>query len=185
MGSVRVWVYGSDALLTQADREFRANSYSAVVLAAILAGTAMMATEYRTGMAGQIRISPARNRVYLIKALLLLVTVTAFFGMIYGRYLYQVLKGYGTSGIDFKAYSIMEWANHPAGLTIAGGIGIIFLKRFLGMLLVSAVAVFLTTRLKSFLLSAIVGIVALAVPLLLCLTEVGAVGIIMLNWFFI
>ena len=37
VGSVRVWVYGSDALLTQADREFRANSYSAVVLAAILA----------------------------------------------------------------------------------------------------------------------------------------------------
>jgi hypothetical protein len=155
------------------------------ILAGILAGTAMMATEYRTGMAGQIRISPARNRVYLIKAVLLLLTVTAFFGMIYGRYIYQVLKGYGTSGIDFRAYSLMDWAKHPAGLSIAGGIALIYLKRFLGMLLVAVLAVLLTTRLKSFLLTAIVGIVALAVPLLLCLKEAGALSYVMANWFFV
>lgn len=155
------------------------------VLAAILAGTAMMATEYRTGMAGQIRISPARNRVYLIKTVLLLVTVTAFFGMIYGRYIYQVLKGYGTGGIDFRAYSLIDWAKHPTGLSIAGGIALIYLKRFLGMLLVAVLAVLLTTRLKSFLLTAIVGIVALAVPLLLCLKEAGALSYVMANWFFV
>ncbi len=155
------------------------------ILAGILAGTAMMATEYRTGMAGQIRISPARNRVYLIKAVLLLATVTAFFGMIYGRYIYQVLKGYGTSGIDFRAYSLMDWAKHPAGLSIAGGIALIYLKRFLGMLLVAVLAVLLTTRLKGFLLTAIVCIVALAVPLLLCLKEAGALSYVMANWFFV
>ena len=155
------------------------------ILAAILAGAALMATEYRTGMAGQIRISPERGRVYRSKALLLLFTVTVFFGMIYGRYLYQVLKGYGTFGIDFKAYSLMDWAKHSSGVTIAGAIALIFLKRFLGMLLVALLAVFLTTKLKSFLLTAIVGIVAFAVPLLLCLREAGALSYVMANWFFV
>lgn len=155
------------------------------VLAAILAGAAMMATEYRTGMAGQIRISPKRNRVYLIKAVLLLLTVTAFFGMIYGRYIYQVLKGYGTSGIDFRAYSLMDWAKHPAGLSIAGGIALIYLKRFLGMLLATLIAVLLVRRIKSFLPTAVALLVILVVPLLLCLTDLGLVGVIMLNWFFV
>ena len=37
IGSVRVWVYGSEALVTQADEEFRNNSYQAMVFAAVLA----------------------------------------------------------------------------------------------------------------------------------------------------
>ena len=155
------------------------------VLAAILCGISAAAVEYRSGMADLIRISKERRKVLLCKGGILLGTVTVFFGMIYGRYLYQVLKGYGTAGIDCKAYSIMDWAKYQAGVTIAGAIAFLYLKRYLGMLLVTAVAVLLTTRLRSFLLTAIVCLVLLAVPLLLCLTEVGAVEWIVMNWFFV
>lgn len=155
------------------------------ILTAIFCGAAMMATEYRTGMAGQIRISPQRGKVYLWKGIILLGAVTAFFLLIYGRYLYQVLRGYGTEGIGFQANSMMDWAKYPPSVTIAGGIVILLLKRFLGMLLCTAVAVFLTSRLKSFLLTAIVCIVALAVPLLLCLKETGALSYVMVNRFFL
>ncbi|WP_283170140.1 sensor histidine kinase [Curtanaerobium respiraculi] len=37
IGSVRVWVYGSNALVTQADQEFRNNSYQAMVFSTLLA----------------------------------------------------------------------------------------------------------------------------------------------------
>ena len=37
VGSVRIWVYGSDVLLTQADQEFSNNSYQAMVFATVLA----------------------------------------------------------------------------------------------------------------------------------------------------
>lgn len=37
IGSVNVWVYGSDTMLTQADREYRDGSYRAMIVAAILA----------------------------------------------------------------------------------------------------------------------------------------------------
>ena len=37
VGSVRIWIYGSEALLTQADEQFRDNSYQAMMFAAVLA----------------------------------------------------------------------------------------------------------------------------------------------------
>ncbi len=37
VGSVRVWVYGSDTLLTQTDEQFRENSYGAMLFASVLA----------------------------------------------------------------------------------------------------------------------------------------------------
>ena len=37
IGTVRVWVYGSNTLLTQADQEFRDRSYQAMILAGLLA----------------------------------------------------------------------------------------------------------------------------------------------------
>lgn len=37
VGSVRIWVYGSEALLSQTDEEFRANSYQAMIFATALA----------------------------------------------------------------------------------------------------------------------------------------------------
>ena len=52
------------------------------------------------------------------------------------------------------------------------------------MLLCTAVTVFLTSRLKSYLLTAVVALVVLVVPLLLCLTDMKAGGI-SLNWFFL
>ncbi len=37
VGTVRVWVYGSDTLLTQTDQEFRNNSYNGIVIASVVA----------------------------------------------------------------------------------------------------------------------------------------------------
>ena len=37
VGSVRIWVYGSESLLTQADEQFSSNSYQAMVFATVLA----------------------------------------------------------------------------------------------------------------------------------------------------
>lgn len=144
----------------------------------------MMATEYRTGMAEQIRISPKRGKVYFWKGLILFGTVTAFFLLVYGRYLYQILRGYGTAGIGYQANSMMDWSKYPASVSILGGIVILLLKRFLGMLLCTTVAAFLTSRLKSFLLTCIVCMVVVVVPLLLCLKENGIISYVMLNWFF-
>lgn len=155
------------------------------LLAAILCGTAIMANEYRTGMAGQIRISPKRGKVYLYKGVILLGTIILFFGMIYGRYVYQILKGYGTEGISFQANSMMDWSKYASGIKISGGIVLLLLKRFAGMLLCTVAAVYLTSRLKSFLLTTIVCIVAIVVPLLLCLREGGVLEFLMANWFFL
>ena len=61
---------------------------------------------------------------------------------------------------------------------------LLYLKRFAGMALAAVIAMLLTRKMKNFLLTAVVALVILVVPLLLCLTEVGAVEWLSLNWFF-
>lgn len=154
------------------------------ILAAILCGTALLSVEYRSGMADLVRISPERGKSVRAKLLLLLVTVVAFFAMIYLRYIWQVVKGYGTDGITLQANSIRDWADVSAGISIRMKLCLLYLKRFAGMALAAVIAMLLTRKLKNFLLTAVVALVILVVPLLLCLTEVGAVGWLSLNWFF-
>ena len=154
------------------------------ILAAILCGTALLSVEYRSGMADLIRISPERGKSVRAKLLLLLVTIVAFFAMIYIRYLWQVVKGYGTDGITLQANSIRDWADVSESLSIRTNLCLLYLKRFVGMALAAIISMLLTRKLKNFILSAVVALVILVVPLLLCLTEVGAVGWLSLNWFF-
>lgn len=155
------------------------------ILAAILCGTALLSVEYRSGMADLVRISPERGKSVRAKLLLLLVTVVAFFTMIYIRYLWQVVKGYGTDGITLQANSIRDWADVPESLSIRANLCLLYLKRFAGMALAAVISMLLTRKLKNFLLTAVVALVILVVPLLLCLTEVGAVAWLSLNWFFV
>lgn len=155
------------------------------ILAAILCGTALLSVEYRSGMADLIRISPERGKSVRSKFLLLLVTIVAFFVMIYARYLWQVFKGYGTVGITLQANSIRDWADVSESLSIRTNLCLLYLKRFVGMALAAIISMLLTRKLKNFILSAVVALVILVVPLLLCLTEVGAVGWLSLNWFFV
>ena len=154
------------------------------ILAAILCGTALLSVEYRSGMADLIRISPERGKAVRAKLLLLLVTIVAFFVMIYARYLWQVFKGYGTDGVTLQANSIRDWADVSAGISIRMKLCLLYLKRFAGMALAAVIAMLLIRNLKNFLLTAVVALVILVVPLLLCLTEVGAVEWLSLNWFF-
>ena len=154
------------------------------ILAAILCGTALLSVEYRSGMADLVRISPERGKSVRAKLLLLLVTVVAFFALIYLRYIWQVVKGYGTGGISLQANSIRDWADVSPDLSIRAKLCLLYLKRFAGMALAAVIAMLLTRKLKNFLLTAVVALVILVVPLLLCLTEVGAVEWLSLNWFF-
>lgn len=155
------------------------------IIVSVLCGTAIIATEYRTGMAEQIRISPERNKVIGYKILILTGTITAFYVLIYGRYLYQVLVGYGTDGIGYQANSIRDFASYPAGISIAGVITLIYLKRYVGMVLCTITAAFLCSRLKSFLVASIVSIAIIVIPLLLSMTDSGILSYVMFNWFFI
>ena len=103
----------------------------------------------------------------------------------YLRYIWQVVKGYGTDGISLQANSIRDWADVSAGISIRANLCLLYLKRFTGMALAVVVSMLLTRKLKNFLLTAVVALVILVVPLLLFLTEIGTVGWLSLNWFFV
>lgn len=170
--------------LLYADRTKNVILGVAGLLAAILCGTALCSVEYRTGMADLIRISPERGRVLRGKMLILPLTIIAFFGLIYVRYCWQVVHGYGTGGIGWQANSIRDWADVPGWISIGAALAVIYLKRLLGMLLAGFVTVLLARKIKSFLMTAVAAIVVLVVPLLLCLTDIEAVRYLMLNSFF-
>lgn len=157
----------------------------AALLAAILCGTAMFSVEYRTGVSDFIRISPERKKVLCTKLLILLATVLVFYGFVYGRYLFQVLRGYGTSGIELQANSIRDLADISAKISIGTYLMLLYIKRFLGMIFATLIVVLLVRKLKSFLLTAVVALVILVVPLLLCLKETGILSYVMVNWFFL
>ena len=100
-------------------------------------------------------------------------------------YIWQVVKGYGTDGISLQANSIRDWADVSAGISIRANLCLLYLKRFTSMALAVVVSMLLTRKLKNFLLTAVVALVILVVPLLLFLTEIGTVGWLSLNWFFV
>ena len=157
----------------------------AALLAAILCGTAMFSVEYRTGVSDFIRISPERKKVLCTKLLILLATILVFYGFVYGRYLFQVLRGYGTSGIGLQANSIRDLADVPAKISIGTYLTLLYIKRFFGLILATLITVLLVRKLKSFLLTAVAALAILIVPLLLCLADLSAVRWISLNWFFV
>ena len=84
-----------------------------------------------------------------------------------------------------QANSIRDWKDIPKRLSISTTLCLLYLKRFVGMALATIVSVLLTIKLKNFLLTAVVALVIMVVPLLLCPTDVGAAGWLALNWFFI
>ena len=145
----------------------------------------MCAVEYRTGVAELIHVSPERRKVLSSKSLILLVTVLVFYGLVYGRYLFQVLRGYGTSGIELQANSIRDLADISAKISIGTYLMLLYIKRFLGMIFATLIVVLLVRELKSFLLTAVVALVILVVPLLLCLKETGILSYVMVNRFFL
>lgn len=66
IGSVRVWVYGSEALVTQADKEFRDNSYRAMVFAAVLA---VVLASYIGYLFAHTLVSPIKRMTSTAKAI--------------------------------------------------------------------------------------------------------------------
>lgn len=62
---------------------------------------------------------------------------------------------------------------------------LLYIKRFPGMIFATLIVGLLVRKLKSFLLTAVVALVILVVPLLLCLKETGILSYVMVNWFFL
>lgn len=156
------------------------------MLLVIMCSILMYFREFRSGMNDLIRVSGVGwSRVNRCKLVILFVTILFLFGCIYGRNIYLVLKGFGAPNIECQANSLMDWAKTSAFVSIGGKLLLIYLKRFLGMLIASGIAILIVCRARSFILSSVICLMVLVVPLLLCLTDVGAVEWIALNWFFV
>ena len=156
------------------------------LLLVILCATSLYYIEYRTGMHEMIRISFAgKYRIHLWKILLLAASVILIFGMIYGRYLYQVAKGCGTVGIRDAAYSIRDLATVSARFSIRQYIEWVCLKRFAGLLIGAAVAVLMIRKVKSFIFAVVGSVLVMVLPLLLCFFEAELLNKVLLNIFFL
>lgn len=159
---------------------------AAALLLVILCATSLYYIEYRTGMAEMIRITAVgRQRVPLWKTVLLLASVLIIFGLIYGRYLWQVKAGCNLTGIRDAAYSVRDLSGWSARWSIRGVTVLVYLKRLAGLLIASAVAVLMIRKVKSFIFAVVGSVLLMVLPLLLCLFEAKLLDKVLMNWFFV
>ena len=159
---------------------------AAALLLVILSATSLYYIEYRTGMSEMIRITAVgRQRVPLWKTVLLLASVLIIFGLIYGRYLWQVKAGCNLTGIRDAAYSVRDLSGWSARWSIRGVTVLVYLKRLAGLLIASAVAVLMIRKVKSFIFAVVGSVLVMVLPLLLCLFEAKLLDKVLMNWFFV
>ncbi|MCR5375899.1 MAG: hypothetical protein K6E71_04040, partial [Lachnospiraceae bacterium] len=159
---------------------------AAALLWVILCATSLYYIEYRTGMAEMIRITAVgRQRVPLWKMVLLLASVLIIFGLIYGRYLWQVNAGCNLAGIRDAAYSVRDLSGWSARWSVRGVTVLVYLKRLAGLLIASAVAVLMIRKVKSFIFAVVGSVLLMVLPLLLCLFEAKLLDKVLMNWFFV
>ena len=159
---------------------------AAALLLVILCATSLYYIEYRTGMAEMIRITAVgRQRVPLWKTVLLLASVLIIFGLIYGRYLWQVNAGCNLAGIRDAAYSVRDLSGWSARWSVRGVTVLVYLKRLAGLLIASAVAVLMIRKVKSFIFAVVGSVLLMVLPLLLCLFEAKLLDKVLMNWFFV
>ena len=152
----------------------------------ILCATSLYYIEYRTGMHEMIRIScVGRYRVHVWKLLLLFLSVLVICATVYGRHIYRVTRSYGTVGIGSAAYSLRDLSDVSARLSVRQYLILVYLKRFLGLLIGSAVAVAIIRKVRSFIFAVVGSVFVLVIPLLLGLFETGILDRFLLNWFFL
>lgn len=156
------------------------------LLLTILCSASMGYIEYRTGMGQMIRISYAgRYKVVLLKVFILCMTLVAVFGMVYVRYVYQVLAGYGTDGIISQANSMMNWSSVMPTWSIRDYLVWIYARRFIGMLIAAFVTWAMMRKLKSYILTVFASVFIMVLPLLLCLSKANVIDYLALNYFFL
>ncbi|MBP5490119.1 MAG: hypothetical protein J6Y10_05935 [Lachnospiraceae bacterium] len=159
---------------------------AAALLLVILCATSLYYIEYRTGMAEMIRITAVgRRRVPLWKTILLLASILIIFGLIYGRYLWQVKAGCNLTGIRDAAYSVRDFSGWPARWSVRGVTVLVYLKRLAGLLIASAVAVLMIRKVKSFIFAVVGSVLVMVLPLLLCFFEAKLLDKVLMNWFFL
>lgn len=159
---------------------------AAALLLVILCATSLYYIEYRTDMAEMIRITAVgRQRVPLWKTVLLLASVLIIFGLIYGRYLWQVNAGCNLAGIRDAAYSVRDLSGWSARWSVRGVTVLVYLKRLAGLLIASAVAVLMIRKVKSFIFAVVGSVLVMVLPLLLCFFEAKLLDKVLMNWFFL
>lgn len=159
---------------------------AAALLLVILCATSLYYIEYRTGMAEMIRITAVgRRRVPLWKTVLLLASILIIFGLIYGRYLWQVKAGCNLTGIRDAAYSVRDLSGWSARWSVRGVTVLVYLKRLAGLLIASAVAVLMIRKVKSFIFAVVGSVLVMVLPLLLCFFEAKLLDKVLMNWFFL
>ncbi len=159
---------------------------AAALLLVILCATSLYYIEYRTGMSEMIRITAVgRQRVPLWKTVLLLASVLIIFGLIYGRYLWQVNAGCNLTGIRDAAYSVRDLSGWSARWSVRGVTVLVYLKRLAGLLIASAVAVLMIRKVKSFIFAVVGSVLVMVLPLLLCFFEAKLLDKVLMNWFFL
>lgn len=159
---------------------------AAALLLVILCATSLYYIEYRTGMAEMIRITAVgRRRVPLWKTILLLASILIIFGLIYGRYLWQVKAGCNLTGIRDAAYSVRDFSGWSARWSVRGVTVLVYLKCLAGLLIASAVAVLMIRKVKSFIFAVVGSVLVMVLPLLLCFFEAKLLDKVLMNWFFL
>ncbi|MBQ1735235.1 MAG: hypothetical protein II038_10190 [Lachnospiraceae bacterium] len=159
---------------------------AAALLLVILCATSLYYIEYRTGMAEMIRITAVgRRRVPLWKTILLLASILIIFGLIYGRYLWQVKAGCNLTGIRDAAYSVRDLSGWSARWSVRGVTVLVYLKRVAGLLIASVVAVLMIRKVKSLIFAVVGSVLVMVLPLLLCFFEAKLLDKVLMNWFFV
>lgn len=152
----------------------------------ILCATSLYYIEYRTGMHEMIRISCAgRYRVHVWKFLLLFLSAVVICATVYGRHAYRVTQSYGTVGIASAASSLRDLADSPEKLVLREYLILVYIKRFLGLVIGSAVAVAVIRKVRSFIFAVVGSVLVMVLPLLLALFETDLLDRFLLNRFFI
>ena len=152
----------------------------------ILCATSLYYIEYRTGMHEMIRISCAgRYRVHVWKLLLLFLSAVVICATVYGRHVYRVTQSYGTVGIASAASSLRDLADSPEKLVLREYLILVYIKRFLGLMIGSAVAVAVIRKVRSFIFAVVGSVLVMVLPLLLALFETDLLDRFLLNRFFI
>ena len=159
---------------------------AAALLLVILCATSLYYIEYRTGMSEMIRITAVgRRRVPLWKTILLLASILIIFGLIYGRYLWQVKAGCNLTGIRDAAYSVRDLSGWSARWSVRGVTVLVYLKRVAGLLIASVVAVLMIRKVKSLIFAVVGSVLVMVLPLLLCFFEAKLLDKVLMNWFFL
>ncbi len=122
-----------------------------------------------------------RRKLSSVKCILGVLCVLAAFSLVYIVHAVNVLRAYGTGGMDAPAASIENLSRIPQNISVSGYLLIIMLMRLAGGLLAVAVVAFLFRRLKNGIAVIIACVVIFLIPLVMVALKIPNAQYILLN----